>query len=250
MPPPSASPLAAGRLTAIFSKRPVPGRVKTRLTPPLEPVQAARLAEGMLADAVARCTAAATFRTALLFTPAADEAWFRERFPALADQRPQRGATLAERLAAFFDEALGAEGVRTAVAIGSDQPTVTTARIGEAHGALEAGADLVLGPDRGGGYYLIGLRRAVPELFTEVEMSTAGMCAATVDVAQRLGLDVVLLEPGYDVDVEADLRLLRLDLERLLFEGVHHTPEYPHHTAARLAEIDSNTVSHQKPPPQ
>src|SRR5262245_16875559 len=91
-----------GRLTAIFSKRPVPGRVKTRLSPPLSPQEAARLAEAMLADTVERCARAAQdFRTALLFAPADEHAWFRARFPRIRDQRPQEGNGLAERLAGF-----------------------------------------------------------------------------------------------------------------------------------------------------
>jgi len=228
---------ACSRLTVILTKRPFPGRVKTRLCPPLAPRQAAELAEGMLRDAVARCACCAGFRTALLFTPAEDEAWFRRAFPDLDDLRPQRGAGLAQRLANAFVDGLAAAGTRTLVAIGSDQPLVTTARIEAAHEALERGADLVLGPDRGGGYYLVGQREPHPVLFTEVAMSTEGMCAETVRLAEERGLAVHLLEPGDDVDRAADLARLRRDLAAWRARGGAGEPDFPRHTEASLRAL-------------
>ncbi len=221
------------RLTGILSKRPAPGRVKTRLVPPLTPDAAARLAEGMLADAVERCSACSAFRTALVFAPPEERAWFAARFPELDDLRAQEGDGLGARLARFFERALAEPGTRTVVAIGSDQPLVGTRTIARAHERLEAGQDLVLGPDAGGGYYLVGLRRAEPALFTEVAMSSAGMCEATLALARGRGLRAELLEPGYDVDVAADLERLRADLGRL----PPATPEFPRHTALRLREL-------------
>ena len=98
--------------------------------------------------------------------------------------------------------------------MGSDAPGVPAARLAEAHERLEAGADLVLGPDLGGGYYLIGMRAPHPELFLEVTMSTAHMGQETVALAQSRGLEVTRLATDYDIDVEADLRRLVEDLER------------------------------------
>lgn len=227
------------RLTAIFTKRPVAGLVKTRLCPPLGPEEAAHLADGMLRDVIARCLACPAFRTALFHTPPADRAWFKAAFPELRDLRPQHGSGLAERLANAFDEALGDLGTRTLVAIGSDQPLVGTGRVVEAHEALEDGADLVLGPDLGGGYYLVGLRESHPELFTEVAMSSAGMCAATVELAEARGLTVRMLEVGYDVDVKADLKRLRKDLGAWRARGGTDEDEFPHHTEAALRELES-----------
>ena len=223
-------PGRARRWTAILSKRPAPGRVKTRLVPPLTPEGASDLAAAMLRDAVERCATSQAFRTALWFAPASEEAWFRTAFPGL-ELRPQRGEGLGERLAAAFEEGLAEPGARSLVAIGSDQPLVSSACIEAAHIALEDGVDVVLGPDAGGGYYLVGLRAPHASLFTEVPMSSAGMCAETVRLAESLGLSVRLLEPGYDVDVVADLLRLRGDLGRLRAPGAPGAPgEFPRHT--------------------
>lgn len=225
------------RRTAIFAKHPHPGRVKTRLCPPLSSAEAACLAEGMLQDAVERCLACPQFRTVLFFTPARERAWFRRTFPGLADLRTQRGEGLAERLANAFSNLFEEEVSSTVVAIGSDQPLLSTRRIAEAHEALEDRADVVLGPDLGGGYYLVGLRAPYPELFTRVEMSSERMCAATLEFARRLGLSVELLERGYDVDVERDLVRLRADLAAWRARGADLDADFPRHTDRRLQQL-------------
>lgn len=206
--PPRSDP-RAGRLTGILAKRPAAGKVKTRLVPPLAPEQAAALAQAMLDDAVARGLAPeAGSRARLVYAPPEDEAWFRARYGTGIELAPQRGAGLAERLSAFFEDALAEPGLCTAVAVGADAPDVPARRLAEAHLALEGGADLVLGPDGGGGYYLVGLRAPEPRLFLDVAMSTPTMCAETVALARARGLAVVLLAPGQDVDVAGDLERL------------------------------------------
>jgi hypothetical protein len=219
------------RLTALVSKYPAPGAVKTRLCPPLTPEGAARLAEGMLRDSVARSLAGA-FRSALVFAPRERADWFRSTFPELAQQVPQRGDGLGDRLANFVEDAFAHHSARTLVVVGSDQPLVPLARLEEAHAALEAEVDCVLGPDFGGGYYLIGLRRSLPELFTEVTMSTEGMCTATEVLARARGLTVRRLASHPDVDVAADLERLC----RALGAGAELVP-FTEHTRRALREL-------------
>jgi rSAM/selenodomain-associated transferase 1 len=225
----------ASRLTALFTKRPAPGEVKTRLCPPLTPVQAARLAEAMLRDTVERCLVG-EFRTVLAFAPAGAGAWFRAQFPALEEQRAQVGSGLGERLALFVAESFARQEARTLVVIGSDQPLVPLARLHEAHRALEHGADCVLGPDAGGGYYLIGLTQSLPELFTEVRMSNAGMCAATEALAREHGLVVERLAEHGDVDTPADLERLCAELAPRRRPG-EQDHRFVSHTRRVLAEL-------------
>lgn len=219
------------RRTTVFAKRPRPGAVKTRLCPPLAPGEAAALAEAMLADVLARCRACAAFETGLRFAPAGERAWFEQRFPGLADLAPQEGADLGERLARHFDER--ADGAGTEVALGADAPTLPVARVVAAHDLLEEGADLVLSPDLGGGYVLVGLRAPAPELFTQVAMSTGDMCARTLELARRRGLRARLLDPTPDVDTGADLARLERELASLAPDD----PRYPNETAAALRDL-------------
>ena len=217
-----------GRLTALFSKRPEAGRVKTRLCPPLAPEEAAQLAAGMLADTVEKCRGA-PFRTLLVYAPAEAGTWFRARFPEL-ESEPQVGPDLGARLAHFARRAFAELGARTLVVIGSDQPLVPRAQLVAAHERLEAGLDLVLGPDRGGGYTLAGLRAPCDELFTGVPLSSAGTCAATEALARARGLTLERLPEGDDLDTPADLA-------RLCALLAASNPEFVRHTRAALAEL-------------
>jgi hypothetical protein len=229
-----SSPLPR-RTTAIFAKEPIAGNVKTRLCPPLRPSEAAALAEAMLADVVERLAASRGYHTCLYYAPQGARAWFRDTFRPLMDIRSQVGVGLGERLAGFFrEELLGTVG-STAVAVGSDSPLIGVAAVCEAHDQLCAGADVVLGPDGGGGYFLIGMREPHTALVENVEMSTEDNLERTVELAKSLGLRVDLLAPGYDVDVERDLVRLRKDLAVLDADD----PCYPPRTVAcleRLAE--------------
>jgi rSAM/selenodomain-associated transferase 1 len=225
--------VSSSRLTALFTKRPVPGAVKTRLCPPLTPSQAAALAEAMLRDAADRLRSATGFRAALAYAPADAAAWFRAELPGLADHRPQRGDGLGARLAAFFEGALAEPWTETVVVIGSDQPLLGVDLIRAAHAALEDDADLVLAPDPGGGYGLVGLRAPCPELFTSVAMSTADMLDATLAKARAAGLEARLLETVDDVDTAADLARVG----RALAVLDPAAPGYPRRTAAALATL-------------
>src|SRR5258708_31379486 len=202
--------MAGGRLTTIFAKRPAPGAVKTRLCPPLTPEEAAELALAMLDDTVDKCLESAGFLTSIRAAPVGELRWFRERYARVSEVAEQEGEGLGERLARHFERSSREHPDWTLACVGADSPHVPAQRIEAAHRALERGADLVLGPDRGGGYYLAALRRPRAELFMEVEMSTPSMCDRTVELARSLGLQVVLLEPDFDVDGPEDLRRLAL----------------------------------------
>lgn len=224
-------PVRTGRWTAVFTKQPSPGRVKTRLVPPLTPAGAAALAEAMLRDTVAKLGASTAFETVLVYDPPSAAEWFAREFAAVRVQRAQRGAELGARLADFVERVFTAHEARALVIVGSDQPLVPLARILEAHTALENGADCVLGPDPGGGYYLVGLAQSMPELFTRVPMSSAGMCAASAALARERGLAVTLLTEHDDVDTAADLVRLRAELAQ-------RGPEEAAYTRRALAALE------------
>jgi rSAM/selenodomain-associated transferase 1 len=202
--------MASGRLTTIFAKKPAAGAVTTRLCPPLTPAAAAELALAMLDDTVEKCLGSTGFRTSIRASPAGESSWFRERYAGVFEVVEQEGEGLGERLARHFEQSSRVHPEWTLACIGADSPQVPAQRIEASHRALERGADLVLGPDRGGGYYLVALRRPRAELFTGVEMSTPGMCERTIELARSFGLRVVLLEADFDVDGPEDLRRLAL----------------------------------------
>jgi uncharacterized protein len=97
-------------------------------------------------------------------------------------------------------------GAENAVIIGTDCPGVNTHILATAFEHLHT-FDMVLGPAIDGGYYLIGLRFPVPELFTNIDWGTADVFQQTTDIADKLNLSRVYLPPLADVDRPEDLSI-------------------------------------------
>ena len=197
---------------AVMAKRPQAGEVKTRLCPPLTPEKAARLAHCFLLDKLEQIRRIPGVARFVAFSPPDAEDFFRTQIGEAFSLLPQRGADLGERLADVADRLLGA-GFSATMIIGTDSPTLPDTVLHEAHEVLGSDrADLVLGPAKDGGYYLIGLRRPSRSLFHEIAWSTDTVLSQTVARAGKGGLRTHLLPAWYDVDVEPDLRRLVRDL--------------------------------------
>jgi rSAM/selenodomain-associated transferase 1 len=180
----------------VIAKAPVAGRVKTRLTPPCTPDEAARLAAAALQDTLSAALACRRAGRRVLVLDGRAPSWIPEGFEVLA----QRGAGLAARLAAAFSD------VRApAFLVGMDTPQVTAALLDAGLGALDrADAALGLAPD--GGYWGIGLRRADAGVFRGVPMSEPATGAAQRRRLRALGLRTAALPALRDVDTIADAR--------------------------------------------
>ncbi len=133
----------------MIAKEPVPGRVKTRLSPPCTPDEAAALAAAALADTLAAALAARRPGRRVLVLDGRPGRWVPPGFEVIA----QRGDGLAERLAAGFADA----GER-AFLVGMDTPQVTPELLDAGLAALDD-HDAAFGAALDGGYWGIGLAR-------------------------------------------------------------------------------------------
>ena len=185
----------------VIAKAPVPGRVKTRLCPPLDPEQAAALAEAALSDTLA-AVAAAPARRRVVVLDGAPGPWLPPGFEVL----PQRGDGLAERLATAFADA-DADAGQGALLVGMDTPQVTPALLERGLRALAApGTGAVLGDALDGGYWAIGLREPDPRVFAGVPMSADDTGSVQRARLEALGLRVADLPALRDVDTFEDAR--------------------------------------------
>ena len=192
----------------VFAKQPAPGAVKTRMVPPLDPEEAAALYECMLDDILETSAAAASalgLEPVLSVHPPLAVSELAQRAPAPFRVVAQHGRDLAERMRGAVAEA-GASGSWPLIVRGSDSPALGGDRFAAAHAAL-GDVDLVLVPDRDGGYALVGLARFAPGLFDHA-MSTPRVADETLAGAHALGLATRSLEPSFDVDRVQDLRWL------------------------------------------
>jgi hypothetical protein len=192
-----------------MAKAPEPGEVKTRLCPPLSLDEAARLYRCFLLDKIDQVKALKVGAPAIAYTPDHARALFAAlvtpNFRLIPQEGPDLGARILNTLNRLID--FGHSG---AVAVGSDTPTLPLAYLETAVSLLAAPAiDVVLGPSQDGGYYLIGLRKPHPELFEQMQWSTAEVFSETMRRARAKGLRVACLPPWYDVDTPEDLRRLK-----------------------------------------
>ena len=183
----------------VIAKAPVAGQVKTRLTPPFSPGQAAHLAEAALADTLCSAARVPVARRVIALDGAPGR-WL----PAGFDVISQRGDGLDERIAAALDDAYARLPVPL-VLIGMDTPQVTPGLLESAIRPLVRGtADASFGPSADGGVWLRGLRRADPRLVTGGPLSSAVTGAAQLARLDAAGLRVLRLRCCTDVDTAAD----------------------------------------------
>ena len=190
----------------VFAKAPIPGEVKTRLCPPLDPDEAASLHGTLVLDAVERAKGLAGASLYVAGAPDLAHPFFKVlegRYGAklLAQRGPDLGARMKWAMQDAFEQ--GAEDV---LLTGTDLPTLPRARLMESL-ALIKKHDVVLGPTADGGYYLIGLRKMVPALFEGIAWSTAEVFADTKKKIEDAGLSLGLLPECRDLDTLEDLKV-------------------------------------------
>lgn len=179
----------------VIAKEPVPGRVKTRLTPPFPPADAAALAEAALTDTLNVVAAAPVARRLLVLDGTAGD-WL----PAGFDVIGQRGGGLDERLAAAFTDAYAALPLPM-VLVGMDTPQLTADHLTDAATSVTTGdADAVFGPASDGGFWLLGLRKPDRSLVAGVPMSRPDTGRVQLERLTRAGLRVALAPRLADVD--------------------------------------------------
>lgn len=192
----------------IFTRFPQPGTTKTRLIPALGAPGAADLQRRMSEGIVRRGRELAASRGAALELcyaggdAALVRAWLGEDLAPL----PQGEGNLGTRMTRAFARAWQ-DGFQRVVLVGADCPALSVEILQSAFAAL-AGHDLVLGPASDGGYYLIGLARPAPELFANQAWGDRTLLAATLAVAEGIGLSRQLLEELADIDRPEDLHHL------------------------------------------
>ncbi len=200
---------------AIMAKAPRPGKVKTRLAPPLTLDQSAALNICFLRDTASNIAGVAHGGSAagvICYTPVGDEVAFEGLLPEGFVLIPQRGDGFGERLHCAAADLLSC-GFSAVCLIDSDSPTLPHVALRTAVDTLlQPGDRVVLGGSDDGGYYLIGLKAAHGIVFDRITWSTGSVLRETRERAAEAGLPVVDLPLWYDVDDGETLRTLVAEL--------------------------------------
>lgn len=195
------------RHLVIFARAPQAGRVKRRLAEEIGTMEAARFYRRLLDAQIRRMVGDPRWTVWLSVTP--DTAL---RHPAwhlvpVARRKPQRQGDLGRRMKLPFATLPPGP----VVLVGSDIPALRASHIARAF-ALLGRHDLVFGPARDGGFWLVGARRVRPlprSLFAGVRWSTASTLAGTLAGLPR-HVTTGLADTLDDVDDAEALRRLSI----------------------------------------
>ncbi len=203
----------------LFTRYPEPAKTKTRLIPALGPEGAAELQRQMTEHTLKQVKQLKRQRPLFIEVRYAGgsrhlvQQWLGRDISC----RSQDSGSLGERMRQAFQQAFEG-GMERVLIIGTDCPGLVAELIQQAFTALED-SDLVLGPAEDGGYYLIGLKRAIPQLFAEIPWGMDEVRKETLCIAEGLGLQTHLLEPLRDIDRPQELQVWQ-ELARNLSPGI------------------------------
>ncbi|MCR4321078.1 MAG: TIGR04282 family arsenosugar biosynthesis glycosyltransferase [Candidatus Brocadiaceae bacterium] len=198
----------------VFIKYPEPGKVKTRLAKALGDEKACAvyksLAENVIKNIFTKNPG--TYDVHIFFTPADKETeimdWLK---PFIHGNRgvktqfsPQEGRNLGEKISNAFRQILQEKGCKKCIIIGTDCPEIDATLIENAFDILKE-KNIVIGPCKDGGYYLLGMSRPASDLFVDIDWSTDRVFEQTMEKIQKNNLSCSILKTLVDIDTIEDL---------------------------------------------
>jgi len=207
----------------IFAKSPIPGKVKTRLTPHITPTKAAELYEAFIADTISTALKLECERITVAYSPIYAEMTFQRLCGLSVGYLPQKGHNLGERMKNAFKHSFD-KGFKRTVIIGTDSPTIPLSYIRKAFDVLKE-VSVTIGPTLDGGYYLIGLSEQNDAIFDGVDWSTSNVFSQTLARIKTSNKKLCILPPWYDVDTPDSLEFLRSHLLSMKMSGNEDIPE-------------------------
>ena len=185
----------------IFAKNPEYGKVKTRLASTIGDAQALSIYEQLL-----KCTISVTKDLPV------DKIIFYSDFVIEKDgwknniygKKIQDGKSLGSKMKNAFISSFTV-GYEKIVIIGTDCFELEEKHILKAFEELKK-VDVVIGPAKDGGYYLLGMKKMYESIFENVDWSTDRVLKQTLSICGKLNLSVFLLPELNDIDDEEDLR--------------------------------------------
>jgi uncharacterized protein len=190
----------------VFARYPEPGKVKTRLISAVGAVGAANLQRQMTEHTLLQARQLREIEPVTIDIHVAGGERQSQSIEWLGTDltyHQQPDGDLGTRMAHAFARAFAA-GSERVVLIGTDCPGLTPPLLQMAFDRLHT-HDLTIGPALDGGYYLIGLRRAIPGLFVGIEWGSDRVFSQTMAIAEHHNLTVAQLVPLADIDRPEDL---------------------------------------------
>jgi rSAM/selenodomain-associated transferase 1 len=183
---------------------PEPGKVKSRLAAGVGETCAFKLYECFVEDLLSNLEGISA-DVRIGFHPPSDEKCIRDWLGEGIELTPQVGAHLGEKQAGLLERAFSM-GYGSSIVMISDAPDIPRNLVESGIKALGS-SDSVIGPCHDGGYYLIGFRSGKynRNLFSDIPWGSSETTTRMVEAIKSSGLDIMQLDPWWDIDVLADL---------------------------------------------
>lgn len=181
------------KILIVFARKPEIGKVKTRLAKEIGDPDALKIYLELL-DHTISVAQSSNIEFKVYWSETSNQ----------SNDEVQEGNDLGEKMFnAICKELKTADSV---CLIGTDTPFITTHILEEAFNSLET-HDLIFGPAKDGGYYLVGSKAFPPkELFLNRNWSHANVLKEALEVAKKAGLKTFLTPQLLDIDTRKDLQ--------------------------------------------
>ena len=185
----------------IFAKNPEYGKVKTRLAATIGNEQALFIYQKLIEHTIAITKKISADKIVYYSDSIVEKDTWGNNF---YQKKLQSGNDLGERMKNAFKSSFTA-GYQKVIIIGTDCFELNEEFISIAFEKMNDD-DVVLGPAKDGGYYLLGMKKFYPSFFENIEWSSEKVLKQTLTTAMRLNLSVFLLPQLSDIDREPDLK--------------------------------------------
>ena len=207
------------RTVIVFAREPKDGKTKTRLLTHFSVKAVTELYACFVKDVLSLVRRVDCEQRYLFYAGSGNGIPFLRKNSKGFTLRRQAGCDLGERMHRGFCFAWSKGATKTLI-IGTDCLSITPDDMDQAFGKLHRN-DVVLGPSRDGGYYLIGLNIPESQLFERIPWSSEQVCSLTQQKAEALGQKVGLLAPKEDIDTFDVLK--RVSRHKSFYATAPHT---------------------------
>ena len=196
--------MTADNAIIIFSRLPIGQETKTRLAPIFNETQRERLHLAMWQDIFSELVKLRDTDIFLYWTGSGDIKNYLQFIPAKFYLRHQEGCNLGEKMKNAIHEIFSGS-YKRALIIGADIPSMRAANLERAFNVLN-NSDVVIGPSEDGGYWLIGMKKFIPDAFNIATWGNSSVLESTIKSLKNAGISYNFADILNDLDTPDDIK--------------------------------------------